>query len=127
MGRAAAFAALAGVALATSPVAAQQNARIAPDEARQCAIWASYVSAEIVDDPDTQQALMFATNYFVGHYEGATGRSIAGGDDRAAAEQLVLNLEQVTQMCSAHMEAYGLRMTAWGAALEALGQNEQGK
>lgn len=116
----------ASLALA-SPLAAQQSVRIAPDDARQCAIWASYVSAEIVDDPETQQALMFATNYFVGHYEGATGRSIAGGDDRAAAEQLVLNLEQVTQMCSAHMEAYGLRMTDWGAALEALGQSEQGK
>jgi hypothetical protein len=116
----------ASLALA-SPLAAQQSVRIAPDDARQCAIWASYVSAEIVDGPETQQALMFATNYFVGHYEGATGRSIAGGDDRAAAEQLVLNLEQVTQMCSAHMEAYGLRMTDWGAALEALGQAELGK
>jgi hypothetical protein len=120
---AAALAAIAGLLLNAAPLAAQQApVRIAPEDARLCAIWASYLSGELVDDPDSQQALMMATNYFVGHFEGATGRSIAQGEDRAAAEQVVLNLEATTQVCTAHMQAYSERMGQWGALLEQLGE-----
>lgn len=116
-----AFASLAGLVLAALPLSAQQPVRIDPEEARQCAIWASFLSTEMADDTETAQALLFAVNYFIGQYEGATGRSIADGDDIASALQMATNMEQVTEMCTAHMSAYGDRMIAWGDNLQAIG------
>ncbi len=113
---------LAAVVLVAAPVTAQETVRIDPEEARTCAIWASYVASELVEDPATQQALMMATNYFVGHYEGVTGVSIAQGDDRVAAERVVLNLAETTQMCTRHMESYSNRMVQWGDLLQRLGE-----
>jgi hypothetical protein len=123
MHRAAALAAVAGLLLGATPLAAQDApVRIAPEEARTCAIWASYVASEMADDPDTQQVLASASFYFVGQYEAASENSIAQGDDRAAAEQVVLNLEATTQMCTAHMQAYSNRMMQWGEQLQQMGE-----
>ena len=110
-----------------APLAAQQSTvRIPADEARQCAIWASYLSSESQDDPEAVEALLFATNYFIGHYEGATGRSIADGQDLAAAMAIVNDLDAVTQMCSEHMLAYGQRMIDWGEVLTRMGDADTG-
>ncbi len=116
------LASLAGLVLAAAPLHAQQAVRIDPEEARQCAIWASFLSTEMADDAETAQALLFAVNYFIGQYEGATGQSIAEGDDIASAMQMATNMEQITQMCTAHMGDYGGRMIAWGDRLERLGE-----
>lgn len=113
----------AAVALALAvPAAAQDRVEISADEARQCAIWASFLSSEMADDPETAQALLFAVNYFVGVYEGKTGRSIVIGDNMAAAEGMAENMQGVTDNCAAHMTGYGERMVAWGAVLERLGR-----
>ena len=122
-----AFVSLAGLVLAASPVSAQQSVRIEPEEARLCAIWASFLSSEITDDPETSQALLFAVNYFIGHYEGVTGRSIAEGDDMASALQMATEMEQITEMCTGHMAAYGDRMIAWGDSLQRIGESDETK
>jgi hypothetical protein len=122
MRRSFACAALAGALLAAAPAFAQNDVRLPQEEARLCAIWASYLTAELADDPDSQQALLMATNYFIGQYEGVTGLTIAQGDDRTAAEQVVLNLEATTQICTAHMQGYGTRMALWGDLLQQLGE-----
>lgn len=120
-----AFVSLASLALAASPLNAQQSALIEPSEARLCAIWASFLSSEITDDAETSQALLFAVNYFIGHYEGATGRSIAEGDDMASALQMATNMEQITEMCTGHMANYGDRMNAWGDNLQRIGESDK--
>ena len=107
---------------ASAPLAAQDRVEITAEEARQCAIWASFLSSEMGDDPETAQALLFAVNYFVGVYEGKTGRSIAIGDNMAAAEGMTADMEGVSNKCAALMTGYGERMVAWGAVLERLGE-----
>ncbi len=117
--------ALSLMAVPASPEVAQareqERVTITAEDARQCAIWASFLSTELADDQETAQALLFAVNYFVGVYEGKTGRSIATGDNMAAGNALAADMEGVTQRCADHMTGYGERMVAWGAVLERLG------
>ena len=45
--------------LAASPLAAQQDrVSFSVEDARQCAIWASYLSVQMSDDPETVEALL---------------------------------------------------------------------
>lgn len=83
----------------------------------------------MADDPETVEALLFATNYFVGYYEGRTGRTIAEGNNVAAAIEVEGNLAEVTEKCADLMAGYGERMTAWGASMEteAAGMDDTGK
>ena len=92
-------------------------------EAKQCSVWASYVSTQLDDDPQTQQALLFAVNYFVGYFEGATGQSIAESDDTEALMTVANELERYSTICAGHMEAFGSRMTDWGEILTRLGES----
>jgi len=112
---AAAIAAVPGVLSAQAPV------RIAPDEAMQCAVWASALS-EVVEDPASKTALLYALSYFVGHYEGATGKSISEGHDEALVTAVGRNVDGFSGMCQAHMGAYGPRMVEWGSKLNELGE-----
>ncbi len=106
--------------LAASPLAAQEDrVSFSAEDARQCAIWASYLTVQMADDPETVEALLFATNYFVGYYEGRTGLTIAEGNNVAAAIEVEANLGEVTEKCADLMTSYGERMTAWGASMEA--------
>ncbi|GEM_PF-2031490 len=110
------------LALAAAPVAssAQASALIEPLEAKQCAVWASVMSSQ-VEDPQTQQAMLFAVNYFVGHYEGATGTGIGDLEDEQALIEVASQLPAYSEICAGHMEAFGNRMISWGQFLSALG------
>ncbi|MEO6388294.1 MAG: hypothetical protein ABIT16_02240 [Croceibacterium sp.] len=112
------------MALAASPVAAQDTVRIDPTEAAQCAVWSSIVGGSS-SDAETQKALTYALNYFIGYYEAATGHSIDGA---LSDEQIVVVANDVpgyAARCSQHMTNYGGRMVTWGAALTALGERLQ--
>jgi hypothetical protein len=111
--------------LAGSPLAAQQDrVSFSAEDAHQCAVWSSYLSSQMTDDPETAEALLFVTNYFVGYYEGRTGRAIAEADDIAAMIEVEGDLAKVTDKCATLMVGYGERMTAWGEDKEA-GAEEQ--
>ena len=110
------------MALAVVPVSAvaQTSAHIDPIQAKQCAVWASVMSSQI-DDAQTQQAMLFAVNYFVGHYEAATGRGIGDLDADEAMMEVASDLQTYTEICAGHMEAFGNRMISGGQFLTDMG------
>lgn len=118
--------AIAGLLLGAMPLAAQDApVRIDPEEARRCAIWASFLAEELAGDADTQRALLFVTNYFVGQYEGATGRSIAQSGTLDVADLISQDFEQATTLCTGHMETYADRMGQWGDQMEQWAETQE--
>nr|NIS40151.1 hypothetical protein [Desulfuromonadales bacterium] len=107
------------VALAAPSVAAE-TLELSAEEARQCSFWASYLSTEI-DDPEVNEALLFAINYFVGYYEGASGRSIGNDGEVDSIVEVAMDIERFTELCSIQMEGFGTRMAEWGDSLDRLG------
>jgi hypothetical protein len=117
---AASLAALAAVA-STIPLQAQEPLSAPVRESLQCAIWASYFSVEFQDQPEGA-AFAYAFNYFVGRYEGLTGRGIDQVLDEDLVKTTAEALDALTPVCAERMEAYGTRMVEWGQVLKAIGE-----
>lgn len=117
---AAAALAIPAAGLAQSDSGSGNNVRMEPIEAKQCAVWASAMVAAF-DDPEIEEGLLFAINYFVGYYEGATGRGIGDLADRSALREPIMDIEGFAVICGSHMENFGGRMTVWGTELTQLG------
>jgi len=115
--------AIAALAASLAMSAQAQEAKIDPMLAKQCSVWASYMSSN-VDDENAQQALLFATNYFTGYYEGATGRAIGDTTDRDALLEVANDINGFTQRRAEEMQAFGTRMGEWGRIVSALGEEE---
>ncbi|MBN9506944.1 MAG: hypothetical protein J0I69_13045 [Altererythrobacter sp.] len=116
-----ALAVLAVPAHVAAQDAAQDTVRLDPKESMQCAVWASALSG-VVTDQDTSAGLRFALSYFVGQYEGATGRSIKDGHDEASVTEVARNPNAFSARCQEHITQFGTRMRDWGAVLNELGQ-----
>jgi hypothetical protein len=116
-------ASLAALAACASPVALHAQEPLAPEakESLQCAIWASYFTAEFQDRPEGP-ALANALSYFVGRYEGLTGQGIDQALDEALIVATADTLDALTPVCAGRMEAYGTRMVDWSKSLQAIGQ-----
>jgi len=118
---AASLATLAALALPAS-LQAQTGGDEEAEVAFKCAIWASYFAAEYEGRPEAT-ALAYALNYFVGRYEGLTGRGIDQGVDANLVMSAAANgLETLTPVCTVRMEGYGTRMAEWGKALQEIGK-----
>ncbi len=117
------------IALAfAGPCFAQAIERVEPIVAKQCAVWAAVQGSDAEGRGDAESAKAFegVSQYFVGLYEGLTGRSI---DDQPDAEMLAyldLNLEEFDGLCGGLARQYGQRMTAWGATLSAMSEPPTG-
>ena len=115
--------AVAALLVLPADAQSQEAVRIDPKEAMQCAVWASMVSEE-VGDADTQAAVNAAMGYFVGQYEGATGRSVIEGHDEAVIREVALDPD----ICWGHVQRYSPRWVEWDRMLRELGDrlaNEQ--
>ena len=99
---------------------AQETIRIEPKEAMQCAVWASMMSGAVTDE-QAKQALGYSLSYFVGQYEGATGKSILEGHDEAAIREVALHPDAFSTTCQQHMAGFGPRMVEWGGVLNEVG------
>ncbi|KRA83138.1 hypothetical protein ASD76_03440 [Altererythrobacter sp. Root672] len=80
-------------------------------------MWAAVVSGS-VDDPDLKSAFGFALSYWVGRFEGRTGKNF---DDFATVEfvtSLEPKVEALRQRCVPEMEAMGKRMQDWGQRMQ---------
>lgn len=112
---------LAALIVLASPVPLYAQTSLSPEagEALRCSVWASYFSVAFEGEAE-EAALTNALNFFVGRYEGLTGRGI----DLAIDEELIVStasdLDALTTVCAARMEDYGERMLGWSRALEAL-------
>ncbi|MBT2133503.1 hypothetical protein KK137_04065 [Croceibacterium sp. LX-88] len=102
-----------------SPLAAQGPAPMSPEAERdlECAMWAALVSGS-VEDPEIKTAFGFAMTYWVGRFEGRTGRNF----DEFATGEFVTSLEpkaeDLRERCVPEMESMGKRMQDWGQRMQ---------
>jgi hypothetical protein len=108
-------------AFASVPLQAQAPLPPEAEESLKCAIWASYYSVAF-EGQEEAAAFTYAFNFFVGRYEGLTGRGIDEGVDEALVLEAAESIEALDPICSAHMEAYGERMVDFGEAITAIGE-----
>lgn len=123
---AAPVAALAFTAMAV-PTAGQEAVPANAQQAKQCAVWAFAMSDQMGEDAEAREALVYFGNYLVGHFEGSTGQSIAGGADAEAVRAVEADMTGFTETCSALMLGFGNRMMAWGEILDRIGGAQPAK
>ena len=109
--------ALAPMSAAAQEVPAEAAFALSPAEAKQCALWASYASSQVEDDPRSQISLQMAVNFFSGVYEGASGQGISAVPDVAMLGEVGADFERFTGLCAGHLETFATRMAAWGEIL----------
>ena len=115
---------LAAAALATlvqQPAQAQAVQVITAIEAKQCAVWAGFLADRSADNAEAMAAFLYAANYFVGYYEGLTGRSIDEDEDREALLAVDGEIDRLNRFCGNLMVGYGTRMTEWSQTLTRIG------
>jgi hypothetical protein len=110
------------LAVTTPALAAQSDANGEQD--LRCAILAAYVAGTI-KDAEAQKGLEYAMTYFVGRFEGSTGRKFEDVATVDYVNKLVPEIESLRQPCSERMKSFGERLTAWGAALQKSGDSNK--
>ncbi len=124
------FAPLVAAAILVSTPAAAQDARIEAmaREDFQCAVWVSIIAASpMAQDPEVQTGFNVALGFFVGRYEGLTGRGIDEDWNAQAAEQVVLDLERFADICGTRMDTFGIRLQNLGSEMIAYSERGSGK
>ena len=106
------FAFLPAIALAADePVAADGT----PLQDIQCAAWAAYMVSEN-DDPQAATAFGYAMTFFIGMYEGKTGRDFAEAmlveAKKFEADEALR--EAIQRVCLPRMQDIGDRMANFG-------------
>ncbi|MDE1468333.1 hypothetical protein [Aurantiacibacter sp. D1-12] len=103
----------------TTPVLAQDRSiEASATEDFQCAVWVSIIaSTPLAQDPEVQTGFNVALGFFVGRYEGLTGRGIDEDWNGQAAEEVVLNLERFATICGNRMDSFGGRLQRLGAEM----------
>lgn len=110
--------AAAAGALFASPAAADAAT---PQENLDCVIWSSYRVGVATDDT-VRNALMLATAWFIGLYEGQTGKTV---DDDMIARGTKMTEAQVVAAepsCIARFDNFGDRLTAIGQTMSSSGK-----
>ena len=107
------------LALALLPVAslaAEEPAPAgSPTQDVQCAAWAAYVISAS-DDPDVKTAVGYAMTYFIGIYEGKTGKKFTEamlGEGQKVETDEAFRLA-VSEICLPRMQDIGDRMANYG-------------
>lgn len=109
---------LAAAVVATLLASTASAQQASASDNLDCAIWASF-SVGASQDEEERGGLMIAAAWFIGLYEGQTGRKI---DDDMGPRALALTPETVKGMepaCLARFADFGNRMTTLGSELTA--------
>lgn len=101
----------------SSPAAA---AAPTSEENLDCAVWASIVIGTSEDEA-VRNGVGFVLGYFIGLYEGATGRDIDAALEFRAAAITPEELQAINDKCAERMAVYGERMGALGQRMIARG------
>lgn len=109
------LAALTALALVASPAAAQDLGT--PAENLDCAIWAAYVAGSN-EDSEVQAGFGIVLSWFIGLYEGQTGRRIDDAMAARAAQLTDQDVAAIGERCLPRVEAYGDRLSALGDRLQ---------
>lgn len=113
---------IAAALVAVVPAAAQAaTAKVNPTEDLNCAIWAANVSGNS-EDPEITNGFGLIMTWFIGRWEGATGRKFEEGMTPEYIVSITPRLDQIGEQCITRMVDFGDRMSAWGSKLEKAGQ-----
>ncbi|WP_067787298.1 hypothetical protein [Paraurantiacibacter namhicola] len=116
---------IAAAAILSVPAAVSaQTPDADPQDDLKCAAWSAMIAGQMQDDEKTANAFGLAMTYFIGRYEGATGRDIAKDLTPEIVMDAAGNMEATTEFCAARMESLGRRMEGLGTALKAAGDAE---
>lgn len=114
---------LAAASIAAMPLSAvAQSTSDAAQEDLRCAAWAAMLSGELEDDPETANAFALMMTYFIGRYEGATGRDISEDMTPAFVVEVGNDMEATSELCLVKMEDLGTRMEGLGTTLMEAGE-----
>ncbi len=113
-----AAAALATFGLATA--AAAQNADSAEDDL-DCALFTA-IEAGKTNDTETRNGILFSMLYFIGRWEGATGRKIEVVMTERAITDAALRSDELAGKCASKMMEFGNRLDKLGSRLEKAGR-----
>ena len=108
---------------AQSAVGDQERLAVLPTDdelSLQCAIWAAHL-AYLFRGKEEEQAFNQAFSYFVGRYEGLSGRDIDQAVDEAFLIEATQRADFVTPVCAPMMRGHDERLVKWSTALEAPG------
>ena len=111
------LAALAAIAMVTSPAAAQEVAT--PAENLDCAIWAANLAGSVEETSEDMAAFGMIMTWFIGLYEGQVGRDIDEPLAARARELTDADFEAIGERCLPRMAAFGNRLTVLGDKLQA--------
>ena len=116
---------LAG-ALAVQPVMAQSPAPTLgtpADSDLLCAAWAANTAGKMKTEKETVGLTVLMT-YFIGRWEGATGRSIEDGLTFAYLTNNLAKIEGANAECMARSSAFGQRLQLVGNRLQNSGSDK---
>jgi hypothetical protein len=115
--------AIAALALTVTAPAIAADANSSAEDDLRCAIWAGHVAGS-TDDEKTKQGVGFILTYFIGRYEGASGRRFEDGATVDYVASVVPQLGSLQETCKVRMQSFGQRLIAWGEHLQKAAQGK---
>lgn len=113
------LASLAGPAFADA--AAEPVQELTPQDDLGCAFWTAAMVGNLKDG-EMKHGVSMAMVWFIGRWEGATGRPIEEGMNVANLAAITPKFDQLAKQCPQRMVAFGGRMQAMGEQLQAFGK-----
>ena len=118
--------AIALLALATAGAATAQTRPAVPAAAAtgaaadlRCAVWAVFALAANRDKAESQRPLSMALTWFIGHYEGETGKKFEDALTSDYINRVGPELGTAEKGCTERAQQMGDRLTAWGQKMQA--------
>ena len=110
--------ALAVLGLAASGASAQLADNASPEQDLDCAIWASAI-AGTTEDKNILVGIGPVMGYFIGRYEGQTGKDIDEPMIARAPQIKPEDLSALDKLCQPRMKLFGQRLVTLGNRLQA--------
>ena len=111
-------AALLSLAPSVASAQAVAGAQAAADPSLRCAAWAAIQAGQATED-GSKNAFTYVLTWFIGRYEGATGRRFDEVLTAGDVEKYGRDMDKLNQLCLPLMLSIGDRMESWGAKMQA--------
>lgn len=104
-------------AFAVSATAAQAEQAVTPEQDLRCAAVTMLLGGSMKDE-QRKTGVAAGFSYFIGRWEGATGRKFEEALTPEYAIETAKNLDAYRSECGGRMTDFGQRLMTWGKALQ---------